>query len=119
MPSKEIATRRRPSVLKLENAKRIVHGPSLGNRDQLLVLLAIEPVGPFSVKGIKTRCTEAGLPKLVKRKISPILSNPSGSAARPGAGWELQQPGLQRVRELAQAVNVNLVVTHSSQSLRG
>jgi hypothetical protein len=106
-------------MLKLEDAKRIVHGPRLGNRDQLLVLLSIEPIGPLLVDKIKKRCMDAGLPKLAKKNISDILGKSSGSVARTAVGWEVQQPGVMRVRKLAQAVNVNLVVSHSSGSLRG
>jgi hypothetical protein len=106
-------------MLALDDAKRILHGPDLGNRDQLLVLLAIEPVGPLQVQAIKGRCADAGLPRLAKKNISDILGSASGLVARTPLGWELQQPGVLRVREIAQAANVNLVVTHSSQSLRG
>lgn len=106
-------------MLKLEDAKRIVHGPRLGNRDQLLVLLSIEPIGPLLVDKIKKRCMDAGLPKLAKKNISDILGKSNGSVARTAVGWEIQQPGVMRVRKLAQAVNVNLVVSHSSGSLRG
>lgn len=106
-------------MLKLEDAKRIVHGPPLGNRDQLLVLLAIEPVEPLAVRQIKDRCAGAGLPKLAKKNISSLLGTSNGSVARTADGWELQQPGIIRVRELAQAAHVNLVVTHASRSLRG
>ena len=106
-------------MLNLEDAKRIVHGPKLGNRDQLLVLLAIEPVGPLSVEKLKARCAETGLPALLKKNLSDILARANGSVARTHLGWEIQQPGIHRVRELAQEANVNLVVTHSSRSLRG
>jgi hypothetical protein len=107
------------NLLRLEEAKRILHGPALVNRDQLLILLAIEPVEPLSVKKVKERCIQAGLPKLAKKNISSILGKINGSVARTATGWELQLRGIERVRELAQAVNVNLVVTHSSRSLRG
>jgi len=106
-------------MLKLEDAKRILHGPRLSNRDQLLVLLAIEPAQPLSVEKIKERCGSAGLYKLSRMNISDILGKSNGAVARTAEGWELQQPGLLRVREVAQSANVNLVVTHSSQSLRG
>jgi hypothetical protein len=106
-------------MLKLEDAKRIVHGPKLTNREQLLVLLAIEPVEPLPVEKIKERCKVAGLPKLAKTNISDTLGRSSGTVARTAAGWEIQQPGIERIRELAQKVNINLVVTHSSRSLRG
>ena len=106
-------------MLKLEEAKRIVHGPRLGYRDQLLVLLSIEPVGPLLMDGIKKRCADLGLPKLAKKNISDILGKSNGLVARTAAGWEVQQPGVTRVRELAQSVNVNLVISHSSGSLRG
>lgn len=46
------------------------------------------------------------------------MSKAVGYAARTAAGWEIQDPGVQRVREIAQATNVNLVVIHSSRSLR-
>ncbi len=105
-------------MVKLEEAKRIVHGQRLNSRDQLLALLAVNPAAPIHVERIKERCVEAGLPKLAKKNISDILSRSNGLAARTAAGWELQQPGLIRVRKLAQDVHVNLVVTHSSQSLR-
>ena len=106
-------------MLKLDEAKRIVHGPKLSSRDQLLVLLAIDPVEPMPVQKIKARCATAGLPKLANKNLSDILGTTNGSVARTPQGWELQQPGILRVREIAQAANVNLVVTHSSQSLRG
>lgn len=106
-------------MLKLDDAKRIVHGPKLGSRDQLLVLLAMDPVEPTPIQKLKERCAAAGLPKLVKKNLSDILGAANGSVARTPQGWELQQPGILRVREIAQAASVNLVVTHSSQSLRG
>jgi hypothetical protein len=106
-------------LLKLDDAKRIVHGPELANRDQLFILLAIEPVEALSVEKIKLRCVNAGLPKLAKKNISDMLAKSSGFVARTTAGWEIQQSGIIRVRELAQAADVNLVVTHSSHSLRG
>jgi hypothetical protein len=106
-------------MLKLDDAKRILHGPKLSNRDQLFVLLALEPVEPLPVHKIKDRCTMAGLPKLAKQNISNILGGSNGFVARTPEGWELQQTGILRVRELAQNVNVNLVVTHATQSLRG
>jgi hypothetical protein len=106
-------------MLKLHEAKRIVHGPKLGSRDLLLVMLAVEPVAPMAVHEIRDRCTGAGLPKLAKMNISDILDSSNGLVARTSEGWELQQPGVLRVRQVAQAANVNLVVTHSSQSLRG
>jgi len=106
-------------MLTLGDAKRILHGPKLASRDQLLVLLAVKPVGPLPIQRIKERCAAAGLPRLAKMNLSDILGAASGSVARTPQGWELQQPGILRVREIAQTANVNLVVTHSSQSLRG
>lgn len=106
-------------MLKLDDAKRILHGSGLSSRDQLLVLLAVEPIDPISVESIKRRCADAGVPKLGKKNISDILGKSNGAVARTGAGWELQPPGIERVRALAQTANVDLVVTHSSRSLRG
>jgi len=106
-------------MLKIDDAKRILHGSQLGSREQLLVLLAIEPADPMPIQGLKARCAAAGVPRLARKNLSDILSTATGSVARTPSGWELQQPGVLRVRELAQAANVNLVVTHSSQSLRG
>lgn len=106
-------------MINLEDAKKIVHSQSLNNCDQLIVLLAIEPIGPLSIKKLKERCVSAGLRKLAKKNISDILGKSNGSVARTSAGWELQELASRRVRELAQAVHINLVVTHSSQSLRG
>ena len=105
-------------MLTIEEAKRVVHGQSLGNRDMLLVMLAIQPIGPLSVQAIKDRCNASGLRKLAGKNISQILSNSSGFNARTVQGWELQQKGMERVRDMAHAVNVKLVVTHSSRSLR-
>jgi hypothetical protein len=106
-------------MINLEDAKKIVHSQSLNNRDQLIVLLAIEPIGPLSIEKLKERCVSAGLRKLANKNISDILGKSNGSVARTSAGWELQELASRRVRELAQAVHINLVVTHSSQSLRG
>jgi hypothetical protein len=106
-------------MLKLNDAKQILHGPDLSTRDQLLIILSMEPSGAVSVNQIKERCIAAGVPKLAKKNISDILGKFNGSAARTSAGWEIQQQGIKRVRELAQAVNINLVISHSSGSLRG
>ncbi len=106
-------------MFNLEDAKRIVHGPKLGNLDYLLIIFSIDPIGPLSVEKIRERCMNAGLPKLAKMNISDILGKSQGLVARTSTGWEMQQLGVERVRELAQAANVNLVVTHSSKSLRG
>ncbi|MFZ5733330.1 MAG: hypothetical protein ACOY4O_11375 [Pseudomonadota bacterium] len=106
-------------MLQLDEAKRILHGPKLTSRDQLLVLLGVNPVSPLPVQRIKERCTTAGLPRLAKMNISDVLGSANGFVARTPTGWELQQLGILRVREIAQAANVNLVVSHSSQSLRG
>ena len=105
-------------MLTIAEAKQIAHGPALENRDLLLVMLALEPVEPLRVSEIKKRCVETGLRKLAGKNISQILSTSRGLAARTSVGWELQQKGVERVRDIAHAVNVNLVVTHSSRSLR-
>jgi hypothetical protein len=105
-------------MLSLEEAKQVVHGPTLRNRDLLLVVLAIEPAVPLPIQAIKKRCVDAGLRKLAAKNISGILGESTGLVARTRLGWELQQQGIARARELADAVNVNLVVTHSSRSLR-
>ncbi|HJW40466.1 MAG TPA: hypothetical protein VJ476_04455 [Rhizomicrobium sp.] len=106
-------------MLTIDSAKRILHGPTLSTKDQLLVLLAIEPVGALPVRKLKERCATVGLPRLANINVSDVLGSAIGLAARTPQGWELQQPGILRVREIAQSANVNLVVTHSSQSLRG
>jgi len=106
-------------MITLENAKKIIHGQSLNNRDQLFVLLAIEPTGPLTIEKIKERCVNTGLRQLAKKNISDILGKSNGSVVRTSVGWELQELASRRVRDLAQAVHVNLVVTQSSQSLRG
>lgn len=106
-------------MLDLQEAKQILHGRSLGSRDQLLIVLAINSVEPLPVQKIKERCIAVALPKLAKKNISDILGTSAGYVARAALGWELQQPGILRVRELAQQANINLVVTHSSRSLRG
>lgn len=106
-------------MLKLDDAKRVLHSSKLGTRDQVLILMAIEPVEPMPIQKLKARCAAVGLPKLAKKNLSDVLGAANGSVARTPLGWELQQPGAIRVREIAQAANVNLVVTHSSQSLRG
>jgi hypothetical protein len=107
------------TVLKLEEAKRILHGASVSSRDQLFVLLAVEPIGPLSIQKLKERCAEAGLRKLARMNLSDILRSANGFVARTPKGWELQQLGISRVRVVAQAADLNLVVTNSSQSLRG
>lgn len=106
-------------MLTAEEAKRIIHRPGISRNDAVLVLLAMYPVKPLSVAEIRERCSIAGLPKLAKANISDVLSRARKQAARVPTGWELQQEGLLRVRVLAQEAQVNLVVTHSSRSLRG
>lgn len=106
-------------MLTPEDAKRILHGPRLGSKDQLFVVLAIKPLKALAVQQIKERCSAVGLPRLAKMNISDVLGSATGGVARTSQGWELQQPGILRVREIAQAANINLVISHSSQSLRG
>jgi hypothetical protein len=106
-------------MLKVEDVKKIVHGPKLTNTDLLLVILAMEPAGPQPVRGIKQRCLLVGLTRLAKINISDTLGRCKGLVARTPTGWEVQQAGLGRVRGIAQAVNIRLVVTNSSHSLRG
>ena len=106
-------------MLKLDEAKRVLHGSGLSRLDQTLVLLAITPADPLPIREIRKRCALAGIPKLAKANLSDVLAEGRGTAARTPQGWELQESGIVRVRELAQAANVNLVVTHSSHSLRG
>lgn len=106
-------------MLKLDEAKKILHGPNLPNREQLYVVLAMEPMGSLPVRKIKDRCVAVGLPKLAKKNISDILASSKGAVALTPAGWELQEPGIIRVREIARAANVSLVVTHTTHSLRG
>jgi len=105
-------------MLRLDNAKLILHGQTLTNRDQLLVVMAVNPIGFLSTVQIRSRCTAVGLPRLARKNISDILGKSNGLVARTTAGWELQQTGIVRVRELAKAAHVNLIVTHSSESLR-
>jgi hypothetical protein len=105
-------------MLSVENAKRIVHGQMLKNGDKLAVLFAIDPVIPLSIDKLKERCAVVGLPKLANKNLSDILAKSNGRFARTTGGWELQQNGTLRVQELARVVYINLVVTHSSQSLR-
>jgi hypothetical protein len=90
-------------MITLHEAKQVLHGQILPARDQLIVLLAIQPVQPLSVDKIKTRCIDAGLPKLARKNISDILSKSNGFVARTAAGWELQDKGIQRVREFGGA----------------
>lgn len=106
-------------MLTIENAKLIVHAQGLRNRDQLFVLMAVDPVTPLGIDKIRARCVTVGLPKLAKMNISDILGKGKGFVARTLAGWELQQSGIVLVRELARQAHINLVVTHASQSLRG
>jgi hypothetical protein len=106
-------------MLKPSEAKHILHGVRLIDRDQILVVLAIEPAEPLSVQKIRERCISVGLNGLARKNISQILGAAKGAVARTPLGWEMQKSGVLRVRDMAQSVNVNLVVTHSSQSLRG
>ncbi|HET6327791.1 MAG TPA: hypothetical protein VFG04_24115 [Planctomycetaceae bacterium] len=106
-------------MLQVEDAKRVLHGSKLSSRDRLLVLLALDPGGPCHVRTVKQRCAAVGLPKLANMNLSDILGSSIGFVARTPEGWELQQPGVLRMQAIAQAANVNLVVTHSSQSLQG
>lgn len=105
-------------MLNLEQAKLLVHGAALSNRDKLLVLLAIDSFAPQTVQTIRSRCVAVGLPKLAKTNVSDTLGRATGLVARTASGWELQQGGLTRVRDLASTGNINLVVTNSSHSLR-
>lgn len=87
-------------MITLQQAKRIVHGQRLNIRDQLFVLLAVEPRGPSSIDKIRKRCADAGLPGLARKNISDTLTKSRGYVARTVEGWELQESGLSRVREL-------------------
>jgi len=105
-------------MLTLSEAKKIVHGRQLNPRDQLLVVLAIEPRSPLQVRDIRERCRKCGLSKVGRMNISDILGRSNGLATRTDEGWELQESGLVSIRKMAQSAKLNLVVTNSSQSLR-
>jgi hypothetical protein len=105
-------------MLNLEDAKRIVHGKTLSDKDLLLVVMAIDPVGPIPVAAIKQRCREIGVPRVAGKNVSDLLGKSPGTVARTSSGWELQESGIARVHEFAKAVHINMVVTHSSRSLR-
>lgn len=105
-------------MLTLNEAKTIVHGPRIETRESLLVLLAIEPIGATPISELKDRCLKVGLRRLVQKNLSDILGKSKGLVARTEVGWELQATGINRVTELASQANINLVVTHSSRSLR-
>ncbi len=107
------------TMLKTDDAKRILHSSRLSRRDQFCVLLAVEPVEPLTVQRIKERCAATGLARLARTNVSDSLSKSNGFVARTNRGWELQEAGVLRVREVAHSANINLVVTHSSRSLRG
>jgi hypothetical protein len=106
-------------MLSNEDAKIILHGGFLSPREQLCVILTIDPVQPLAIQEIRTRCAEVGLHQLAKTNISDTLAKSKGAAARIGSKWEIQAFGLSSVRDLAKNSQINLVVTHSSKSLRG
>jgi hypothetical protein len=106
-------------MITLQDAKNILHGKTTTSRDQLLVLLAIGGLRPRPVEELRQQCIAVGLPKLARKNLSDILGKSKGCAVRTIDGWELQQNGIERVRELAQRAHINLVITHSSRSLRG
>lgn len=106
-------------MLRFDVAKKIAHGPKRSQREQLLVALAVQPCAPISAGEIRKRCVNLGLPKLAKKNVSDILGKASGGVvARTQEGWELLEPGMMRVQELAQEAKVNLVITNASNSLR-
>lgn len=92
-------------MITLEDAKRIVHGRDLSARDQLVVIMAVDPVAPLTTDCIKTRCMNIGLRKLAKRNISDVLSKSSGYFARTSAGWELQATAQHRLVSLGEIPN--------------
>ncbi|MGE3650397.1 MAG: hypothetical protein AB7G10_18830 [Reyranellaceae bacterium] len=106
-------------MLTADEAKRVVHGSNYPSRDLLCIVMAMEPVTPLSIQQLRERCVSIGLRKLSKRNLSDILGRSSGAVARTILGWELQAGGIDRVRNLAHDAHINLVVSHSSKSLRG
>jgi DpnII restriction endonuclease len=88
-------------MITLQQAKRIVHSQRLNIRDQLFVLLAVDPGGPSSINQIRQLCADAGLPGLARKNISDALGKSPGYVARTAEGWELQESGVSRVRQLS------------------
>jgi hypothetical protein len=105
-------------MLTVEQAKTTVHESKLRDLDILLIILAIDSLQPRKIESVKNYCKTIGYAKLAQTNISSKLSKSAGLAARTPEGWELQKKGITRVQELALSADVNLVVTHSSRSLR-
>ena len=72
-------------MLKLDEAKRVLHGAGLSRLDKTLVLLAITPANPLPIKDLRKRCASAGVPKLAKSNLSDVLAEARGAAARTGS----------------------------------
>jgi hypothetical protein len=91
-----------------EQAKEIIHGRSVNDREQLITLLGIYPLEPLSVKELKEKCVRVGLRNLAKKNISDILAKSNRWVARTDRGWELQAAGKARLNELAGALPMRL-----------
>ena len=106
-------------MLALDEAKRVLHDPSCSaTGDKLLVLLAIDPSGPISVKEITARAKKAGWPAITSVNVSLALARSNGRAIRTDTGWELTEAGRGRVAQLLASLPGNKVILDTSKSLR-
>lgn len=106
-------------MLTKSQAKLVLQVSGLSREDKVLILLSVGDAAVLRPAVIRDLGEGLGVSGIKKWNISDILSKAGSLVLNVGTGWELSETGSNRVRELAVKANINLVVTNSSESLRG
>lgn len=80
-------------MLDIAQLKELAHGASVGQRAQLLLVLAVDVGSPKSVKQVKELAAAAGIHWVKKANVSDRLARTKALAIRTKNGWELSPRG--------------------------
>jgi hypothetical protein len=86
--------------------EEVLHAPGVIAQEKLLFCLALEPVGPRTVKDIRKIAVDAGWRGARTVNVSEYLGRAKGFAIRSPTGWKLTTGGKQHVANTAKLPQV-------------
>jgi hypothetical protein len=87
-------------MISSDQLKNALHVNGLARKEQVLLCLAADPLGPSSVADLRTVAVNAGLRAARKWNLSAVLGTLNSLAVRSEAGWELTEAGKAEVARL-------------------
>ena len=94
--------------------KAILCKQGLTNIDKLLIILAVNPEHPKTIKEISSLAVNAGASPIMKLNISAYLGKAKGFAIRTPKGWELTDDGKAHVASL---ISMHRTALHPAKPL--